>query len=879
MATINTYQPRVALTGAGRVPQIDPGAAAAPARALAGVGQALGQLGDAVDKATEQDEVLWATSEVAAARERWTREALDRQGKVAPGAPGYTGGLIADFDADLADRVKAAPSGRAARYLEARMADLRGGLYGSALTFEVGERQRNRAAVFGDQIDAASRTVGADPGQYDAVLRDLTGALTGLDLPPDQRQRLADRARDEVSFAAAVTAGLRDPAAALGAAGASGAPLPLPPAWQAPAATVMKIFTDAGYSPAAAAAVAGRFGQESGFDPNAVHDGGTGLGIGGWRDPQPGEGRKSALAAYAAERGLDPRSIETQARFALFEMQTGEKAIGDRLKAAATVEDAARIMMDYERPAGWTAADPTKGAGWGEGLGYALTLAGVDAAHAVRNPAALPGFDALPWDKQQQAIATFRAEASRRETAMREARSLYAAQATEFERMMKQGWQPSRADLATLRDQATAAGDAATLTKLATAEDLLAFQTVARTWSPAELQGFVNQARSGIGASGEVSPAAAQKLDLAEGLLNTMRSELKADPLSWAARVGLVRVPPLDAADPAALRTRVVAAETVAQKYGVPTRLLTADEARQIVAPVETAPPEGKAQALYGVLAGGARDFGEHWPRAFPQLEAAGLPPGSARVADALGRGDDAAARRLVRAITVKPGDLPGRPASSDKDIAETIQDEIMAEGQIGDAVYALGTSGDGAARAATDGDVLRAAVRLRLADGEDLTKAVRAAARDLYGPIHAVDNGDAGVIALPDQLDGYGRPDSRAQRAFDGRVTDGLELLRAEARKRAGAAVTPPDAANPGDADHLRRSSERWLDQLVEDGQWRNVGAGFGLVDPASGLVLSGPGGPIIFSVDEAVKASDAGLANTDAAIGGALPALVPAP
>ncbi|MGH2343372.1 phage tail tip lysozyme [Segnochrobactraceae bacterium EtOH-i3] len=116
-----------------------------------------------------------------------------------------------------------------------------------------------------------------------------------------------------------------------------------------------------GYSPAAASGIVGNFMQESGskLDPRIVHDNGTGFGMGGWRDPEPGKGRKSALFAFAKQNGLDPADPVTQYRFTDHELKTSEAGVGKRLLAVRTPEEAATVFVDFERPSGWRSGDPS----------------------------------------------------------------------------------------------------------------------------------------------------------------------------------------------------------------------------------------------------------------------------------------------------------------------------------------------------------------------------------------------------------------------------------------------------------------------------------------------------------------------------------------
>jgi len=119
-----------------------------------------------------------------------------------------------------------------------------------------------------------------------------------------------------------------------------------------------------GYTDVGAAGIVGHLDWESGLDTRKEHDGGTGIGIAGWRDPKPGRGRKTDLMNFAKERGIDPFAMKTQLDFLDHELKTRETGIYSRLMNARDPESAALAFMSFERPAGWTPQNPTAGDGW-----------------------------------------------------------------------------------------------------------------------------------------------------------------------------------------------------------------------------------------------------------------------------------------------------------------------------------------------------------------------------------------------------------------------------------------------------------------------------------------------------------------------------------
>lgn len=133
-----------------------------------------------------------------------------------------------------------------------------------------------------------------------------------------------------------------------------------------PRLQALQFFTARGYSPAQAAGIVGNLVQESGrgLNTRAVHDGGTGLGIAGWRDPQPGQGRRTELRNFAAAQGADVHDLATQLGFVDHELRGPESRVGAQLRRAQDPVAAARAFISYERPAGWAAATPERGHGF-----------------------------------------------------------------------------------------------------------------------------------------------------------------------------------------------------------------------------------------------------------------------------------------------------------------------------------------------------------------------------------------------------------------------------------------------------------------------------------------------------------------------------------
>ncbi len=137
----------------------------------------------------------------------------------------------------------------------------------------------------------------------------------------------------------------------------------------------MSFFTGRGYTKEQAAGIVGNLIQESGLNPNTVHDNGTGLGIAGHRLE-----RLDALKAYAASKGKPANDFQTQLEFIDQELNTTEGKTGVALRAAKTPQEAAAAFINYERPQGWTPENPQAGHGFANRVANAAAVAAGGAA-------------------------------------------------------------------------------------------------------------------------------------------------------------------------------------------------------------------------------------------------------------------------------------------------------------------------------------------------------------------------------------------------------------------------------------------------------------------------------------------------------------------
>ncbi len=146
-----------------------------------------------------------------------------------------------------------------------------------------------------------------------------------------------------------------------------------------------------GFAPEQAAAMVGNLFQESGFNPNAVHDNGTGFGMGGWRLD-----RRDALLNAAKQAGKNPGDPQFQLDF--FAQELKGRPEFAQFQQAQTPQERQAALMTYFRPAGWTPQAPQNGNGFGNRVQFAQTF-------APGQPQVAQGDNVLPSPRPPGAVA------------------------------------------------------------------------------------------------------------------------------------------------------------------------------------------------------------------------------------------------------------------------------------------------------------------------------------------------------------------------------------------------------------------------------------------------------------------------------------------
>ena len=190
-------------------------------------------------------------------------------------------------------------------------------------------------------------------------------------------------------------------------------------------------------------------------------------------------------------------------------------------------------------------------------------------------------------------------------------------------KLAEKGMAPSTAELAALTSRVEATKDPELIGAFADANAVLGATQYWRTLPPAQLDTELKAMREKAREAGTMLRS--QKLlEVGENMLSHMRTEIEADPLSWADKTGLLKLVPLELKDgatfAASLRARVPQAEAAAQHFGQKVDYIRPDEARDLSARIAAGGAQG-LEILSAIASGAPRqaasimtELGKHGP-------------------------------------------------------------------------------------------------------------------------------------------------------------------------------------------------------------------------------------------------------------------------
>ena len=243
----------------------------------------------------------------------------------------------------------------------------------------------------------------------------------------------------------------------------------------------------------------------------------------------------------------------------------------------------------------------------------------------------------------------------------------------------------------------------------------------------------------------------------------------------------------------------------------------------------------------------------------YEQLVAAGVPPQTRGAMEALSRGDQGAAQRLMMAAMVDPETLnkplPGNINTTQVD--NDLQVALFDTGEIGDIYYDMTFGSIENVNAATqDMALMSNSVKLRLLDGSsggNIDRAIEMTVQDMFGDVQPVtgsaSGGKSGLkVLLPKDADV-----GAYQAGFDALLGQVGDALASDLQRDMG--EVPTDGAQRSIADS---AVANYVEQALSGGYFTNAGDGFKFMDPnGRGPVLDAAGEPLIFSSEQVLAAT----------------------
>lgn len=812
----------------------------------------------------------------------WSKK-FEAEKTAAPlGAAGFTDNLTKSFDEETQKRLDDGTMSEGLRrdYTLKRMS-LKQSLVQNATAFESrskGELYKTNAE---GTITNLSQVAASDPNAYDKTIAGWGETVDAMPLDAMTKQSIKEHGEKAIRIAAARGEAERNPAAVKGALqGALGISAGGPskgigegrlnmvyegsldsaaPGRPAPK-DVYSRFIAEGATPKEALLLTGAAASESSFNASATHDGGIGLGMFGHN--------KERLAAMRRFAGTDQPSWQQQAAFALKELRSRPE--GARVNAAQTAEDLADIQMAFEAPRGYTSSTPQAGHNYTGRLNTirrftALSGSEVIAATSPESAAAAAAqgggktgnaiLDALPTSERMQILGLAESAINRQQVDMRASLEprVKDAEAAYLSTGEYAGPPVTRSDFHRAYDPEVAEQK---WTEFESVREVGEQVSVMKTLPQGQIEAAVASAKP-VG-TGEGFAVEQRKYEAVQKAASAIKQQREADPAAYVmqtfpgARAAWAAAGSAATPDDRATATRgaIAAMDAAYEKLGVPVAkrdLLPKQSVETTLAAYndETQPLEQRVDAIKSLLA--STPDPETKKRVFDQMVRSDNKLGKTEAAfDAWLRGDAGASTRLFRAAAEGgPEKLAGKMPVKDSEIKQAIADTVMAQGKIGDATYGLAAGVVGnEEKARRDISLMEDAVRYEvLKNGGDVEKAVAQATKDIYGKVKVVSDSQVTAI-IPDGTDESVFRTGAA--ALRGQFKTALETFipkepaGLDAKQKEGFRIHQADA-------------RRYVETVFANGQIRNFGKGYGMVNPETGqFIADATGKPVVATLDQ---------------------------
>ena len=213
MARIPIYERQVGAPNVNIASGMADGSAAAPFTAMRQFGEALGMIGQVIEREREDTAQAWVSSTTAKAQVDWAQRFRDAQETAAENPEDFTPRLMKEYQDWKQTLVQQAPTPRSRQILDSQLNSYGAQLGVRAITFQEGAQAAYRTRLTVGEIQDRSKIVTTDPMQYEQQRAEFEDGLNNRGIAPAQRAKLRDDGRRVLAYSTAQGVIDRDPVA------------------------------------------------------------------------------------------------------------------------------------------------------------------------------------------------------------------------------------------------------------------------------------------------------------------------------------------------------------------------------------------------------------------------------------------------------------------------------------------------------------------------------------------------------------------------------------------------------------------------------------------------------------------------------------------
>lgn len=176
------------------------------------VGPALEQLSGALEQKARADSATWAGNQLSDLRIHMMQQLESAKSSAAPGADGFTAGILKQYDQSAQNLIKTAGSNNLAlQAVQPGLNTMRAQFADEAIQYEAQEGVKYRFTSAKDSTDKLATIAAQRPGQFEDLVGQAMTQIRGSNLTPDAQLQLSKYAQSTIAKSAVLARAQADP--------------------------------------------------------------------------------------------------------------------------------------------------------------------------------------------------------------------------------------------------------------------------------------------------------------------------------------------------------------------------------------------------------------------------------------------------------------------------------------------------------------------------------------------------------------------------------------------------------------------------------------------------------------------------------------------